>query len=218
MIKSKIYQPYSVKLISVTPDAEKHMMYCARVSNPKNQDSDNPKLLGYCIKHGHWSIFEQANMTVEIETSRAISAQILRHRSFCFQEFSQRYSQVLEFMKYPARSQDTKNRQNSVDDMSKDDKLWFDIAQDMINQHSMDLYKQALEKGIAKEQARFLLPLSSKTRLYMSGNVRSWIHWINLRTGNGTQKEHADIAKNIQRIFSENFPITAKALDFPDFF
>lgn len=200
-----------VKLVSVTPEAERVVMYCARVSSP-NQSNDNPKLLSYCIKHGHWSIFEQASMTVEIQTSRAISAQILRHRSFSFQEFSQRYSAVLGFETYEARRQDSKNRQNSIDDMSEEDKEWFRATQIEVQEQCERLYNHALKRGIAKEQARFLLPMSSSTKLYMTGNIRSWIHYLQLRTGNGTQLEHQVIAKEIQRIFLEQFPIISEAL------
>lgn len=206
-----------VNLITVTPNAEKTMMYCARVSNPKNQDNENTKLLNYCIKHGHWSIFEMANMVVEIETSRAISAQILRHRSFSFQEFSQRYKEVTAFDDtfeiYNARSQDNKNRQNSIDNMSEDDRLWFEAAQLDVQQLAMEKYDEALSRGVAKEQARFLLPSNVKTKLYMNGTVRSWIHYLNLRCGNGTQLEHKQIADAIKDIFVKEFPTIAEALD-----
>ena len=202
------------KLISITPDAEKTIMYCARVSNPKNQDSENTKLLDYCIKHGHWSIFEMAHMTVEITTSRAIAAQILRHRSFSFQEFSQRYAEAQEFEIYQARSQDPKNRQNSLDDMSDYDKDWFKAAQEYIQEESIKLYKEALAKGIAKEQARFLLPLSTQTKLYMTGSIRSWMHYLDVRTGNGTQLEHMEIANEIKKIFIEQLPVIAKAKEY----
>lgn len=201
----------NVKLISVTPDCEKTMMYCARVSNPANQDSTNTKLLDYCIKNNHWSVFEMGNMIVEIETSRAIAAQILRHRSFSFQEFSQRYAEVRDFEVYEARRQDTKNRQNSIDDMAEEDKLWFESAQKNIRDISAQLYNKALDLGIAKEQARFLLPLSATTKLYMNGTVRSWLHYLDLRTANGTQLEHKEIAEAIKKIFIEQFPVIAKA-------
>lgn len=201
----------NVKLISVTPDAEKTMLYCARVSNPANQNSENTKLLDYCIKHGHWSVFEMANMLVEIETSRAIAAQILRHRSFSFQEFSQRYAKVNTTEMYDARRQDDKNRQNSIDDMTTEDKEWFWSAQEELNKRSSELYHQALDKGIAKEQARFLLPLSTTTKLYMNGTVRSWLHYLDLRTANGTQLEHKAIADAIKINFIEQFPNIAKA-------
>lgn len=200
-----------VELISVTPDSEKTVMYCARVSSP-NQENDNPKLLSYCIKHGHWSVFEQASMTVEVQTSRAISAQILRHRSFSFQEFSQRYAEVTSFEKYEARRQDNKNRQNSIDDLDQSVKDWFLHAQIKIQEQAEILYNHALGLGIAKEQARFLLPMSSSTKLYMTGNLRSWIHYIQLRTEKGTQLEHRVIAEEIKCIFMAQFPIIAEAL------
>lgn len=203
-----------VKLISVTPDAEKTIGYCARVSNPKNQDNpDVSKLLSYCIKNGHWSIFEMSNMVVEINTTRGIAAQILRHRSFSFQEFSQRYAEALGFEYNPPRRQDKKNRQNSLDDLSNDTKEWYRDAVLSIHEESEHLYQLALDKGIAKECARFLLPLSTKTRMYMNGTVRSWIHYIKLRTDPSTQKEHRDIAEEIKSIFKTQFPITADALD-----
>lgn len=201
----------NVKLIWTTPDAEKNILYCARVSS-NNQDSENTKLLNYCIKHGHWSIFEMANMCIEIQTSRAISAQILRHRSFSFQEFSQRYAKTQGFVEYEARRQDDTNRQNSIDDMSNEDRTWFKVAQQGLHQKSADLYQEALDRGIAKEQARFLLPMSSQTKLYMNGTVRSWIHYLNLRCANGTQKEHVEIADKCKEIFKEELPIVAKAL------
>lgn len=200
-----------VRLISVTPEAEKTIMYCARVSNPKNQDSEKAGLLKYCLDHGHFSIFEMANMVVEIQTSRAISAQIIRHRSFSFQEFSQRYAEATEFEVYPARRQDQKNRQNSVDDMSEEDKAWFEQAQNENNQNALSLYEQAISRGVAKEQARFLLPLSTKTKIYMNGSVRSWIHYIITRTEEGTQREHKEVAEEIKKIFCEQFPIIAAA-------
>lgn len=202
----------NVKLISVTPDAEKLMMYCARVSS-NNQTSDNPKLLSYCIRHGHWSIFEMANMVVEIETSRAISAQILRHRSFSFQEFSQRYAKAQGFQIYGARRQDTKNRQNSIDDMENEDRTWFEVAQQSVQQKAGDLYQQALDRGIAKEQARFLLPMGTTSKLYMNGTIRSWIHYLNLRCGNGTQLEHIEIANKIKEVFKAELPVVAEALE-----
>ena len=201
----------NVKLISITPDAEKTILYCARVSNPNNQNSENTKLIDYCIKHGHWSVFEMAHMTVEIETSRAIAAQILRHRSFCFQEFSQRYAQVQTYEKYEARSQDLKNRQNSINNMSEEDKEWFSEAQTYIAEMAFDKYEAALAKGIAKEQARFLLPLSTSTKLYMCGNIRSWLHYLDLRCANGTQQEHQDIANAIKQLFIKELPAISKA-------
>lgn len=213
----------NVQLISTTcgsalypsMDAEELIAYTARVSNPANQMNMEtaPKLISYLIKNKHWSPFEMAHMTVEITTSRAIAAQILRHRSFSFQEFSQRYAEVTDFETYPARRQDNKNRQNSIDDMSDDDKSWFENAQFRIQADSKDLYQEALRRGIAKEQARFLLPLSTQTKLYMCGSVRSWIHYLELRCAHGTQKEHKDIADGVKTIFIQQFPDIAKALD-----
>jgi len=206
-----------VKLISVTPDAEKHISYVARVSNPKNQDNEKfAGLLRYCIKHGHWSVFEQAFMTVEINTTRGLAAQILRHRSFTYQEFSQRYadSSLLEdTIPIPElRRQDEKNRQNSTDDL--DAKLIHDYRKG-IEKHfeeAMWLYKDMLANGVAKECARFVLPLATPTRLYMTGSLRSWITYIALREKNGTQKEHRDIALSCKEIFCKEFPITSEAL------
>jgi thymidylate synthase (FAD) len=201
-----------VKLISITPDAENLVAYCARVSS-KNQDNPNiQKLVEYCIKHEHWSVFETAYITIEIETSRAISAQILRHRSFTFQEFSQRYAEVPDFITYKARRQDKKNRQASIDDMKFEDRHWFDIAQDRVQSLTAALYLDALDRGIAKEQARFLLPMSSKTKLYMTGNIRSWIHYLDLRSKWDTQKEHRDIAIEIKEILKKELPIISKAV------
>ena len=204
--------------ISVTPEAEQTIGYIARVSNPSNQD--NPKvegLLKYCIKHGHWSVFEQASLTVEINTTRAIAAQILRHRSFTFQEFSQRYadsSMLGDTIPLPhLRSQDTKNRQNSIDDLDPFKNQTYQILMQDHFKKSMDLYKRMLEDGIAKECARNVLPMCTPTRMYMSGNIRNWIHYIELRTGNGTQKEHKDIADAIKKIFVCEFPVISRALD-----
>ena len=204
-----------VKLISVTPDAEKHMAYCARVSNPNNQENDNfSGLLKYCIKHQHWSIFEQASMTVEIKTSRAIAAQILRHRSFSFQEFSQRYSEVTEFEEIELREQAQKNRQSSIDTVDTEK---FNTLTPLIRDYmdsAKKLYSKLLECNIAKEVARFILPLTTTSTLYMSGNIRSWIHYIELRTKEDTQKEHRDIANRIKDIFIEQFPIVSKSLNY----
>ena len=207
-----------VSLISVTPDAEKTIGYIARVSNPKNQE--NPKvegLLKYCIKHGHWSVFEQASMTLQIETTRGIAAQVLRHRSFTYQEFSQRYadSSMLaeEIPMFELRRQDEKNRQNSIDDVDDFTKQEFDIRIKKHFENSMQLYKQLLKQGIAKECARFVLPLATPTRLYMTGSLRSWIHYIDLRSAPGTQKEHMDIANGSKRIFVEQFPTISTALE-----
>ena len=207
----------NVKLISVTPDAESTMAYVARVSNPNNQENPNyAKLLGYCIKHNHWSVFEQAFMTLEIETTRGLAAQCLRHRSFTYQEFSQRYadsSLLTEEIPLPdLRRQDTKNRQNSIDDIDPFVRQEFQIKMKKHFEEGMKLYKEMLDASIAKECARFVLPLATPTRLYMSGPVRSWIHYITLRSANGTQKEHMDIALECQKIFAEQFPTCAEAL------
>ena len=207
----------NVSLVSVSPDAEKLMAYCARVSNPSNQENDNyAGLLRYCIKHQHWSIFEQAFMTLEINTTRGLAAQILRHRSFTFQEFSQRYAdaKLLETnIPLPElRRQDTKNRQNSIDDIPEaQSKMLLGRIQNYFNE-GLDLYNELLREGIAKECARFVLPLATPTRIYMSGSVRSWIHYIDLRSGHGTQKEHMEIANECKSIFTEQFPTVAEAL------
>ena len=206
-----------VNLISVTPDAEKHIAYVARVSNPKNQDNEQfAGLLKYCIKHGHWSIFEQSFMTLEIETKRGIAAQILRHRSFTYQEFSQRYadSNLLGQIELPElRRQDTKNRQNSIDDLDPEVVEKLNKQMNTLFSSALSLYNQMLEKGIAKECARFVLPLATPTRIYMTGSVRSWIHYIDLRSAHGTQKEHMDIANEAKSIFVEQFPSIAEALE-----
>ena len=208
----------SVKLVSVTPDAEQTMAYVARVSNPNNQENPNyAKLLGYCIKHNHWSVFEQAFMTLELETTRGLAAQVLRHRSFTYQEFSQRYadsSLLSQTIPLPElRSQDTKNRQNSIDDVDPFKKQKYEMKMQQLFTRSMDLYREMLDDGIAKECARFVLPLATPTRMYMSGSVRSWIHYITLRSANGTQKEHMDIAEACKKIFVEQFPTCAAALE-----
>ena len=208
----------SVKLVSVTPDAEQTMAYVARVSNPNNQENPNyAKLLGYCIKHNHWSVFEQSFMTLEIETTRGLAAQILRHRSFTYQEFSQRYadsSLLAETIPVPElRRQDTKNRQNSIDDL---DPEFVELTNKQIETYfaqGMSLYQHLLDNGVAKECARFVLPLATPTRLYMSGSCRSWIHYIQLRSANGTQKEHMEIAEACKTIFAEQFPTVAEALE-----
>jgi len=207
----------TVKLVSVTPDAEQTMAYVARVSNPNNQENPNyAKLLGYCIKHNHWSVFEQSFMTLEIETTRGLAAQILRHRSFTYQEFSQRYadsSLLAETIPVPElRRQDTKNRQNSIDDVDPFVKQEFEIKMKKHFDDAMVLYQSMLDMGIAKECARFVLPLATPTRLYMAGSCRSWITYIALREKNGTQKEHMDIAKECKKIFAEQFPICTEAL------
>ena len=206
------------RLVSINPDAEEMIAYCARVSNPQNQENHQTveKLLGYCIKHGHWSIFEMANMVLEINTTRSISAQILRHRSFSFQEFSQRYARMDELggIDLPhLRRQDTKNRQNSFDDLDPFDVQNLELQMQTLFDSSMALYEQMLARGVAKECARFVLPLAVPTKMYMTGSVRSWIHYIDLRSANGTQKEHMDIANSAKEIFCEQFPAVATALE-----
>jgi thymidylate synthase (FAD) len=208
----------NAQLVSITPDAEKMMGYVARVSNPANQD--NPKVAGllkYCIKHNHWSVFEQSTMTLEIETTRGIAAQILRHRSFTFQEFSQRYadsSMLADKIPLPElRRQDTKNRQNSIDDIDPFVKQELEIAIERHFDSAMDLYQHMLSVGIAKECSRFVLHLAVPTKIYMTGSCRSWIHYITLRTANGTQKEHMDVAESCKKLFIEQFPICAEALE-----
>jgi len=206
-----------VKVVSVTPDAEKTMAYIARVSNPANQENDNfSGLLKYCIQHEHWSVFEQSSMTLEIETTRAIAAQILRHRSFTFQEFSQRYAKSNELGKIELpqlRRQDKKNRQNSIDDL--DPFVQQKLESQMITLFSscQSLYNQMIEEGVAKECARMVLPLCTPTRIYMTGSCRSWIHYINLRSSHGTQKEHMDIANECRKVFIDQFPVVSEALD-----
>jgi thymidylate synthase (FAD) len=211
-------QTEKVKLISVTPDAEQTMAYIARVSNPANQDNEKfAGLLRYCIKHNHWSVFEQSTMTLEIETTRAIAAQILRHRSFTFQEFSQRYadsSLLSDNIPLPElRRQDEKNRQNSIDDLDPFEIQIIEKQMQTLFDSSMALYKQMLGRGVAKECARMVLPLCTPTRIYMTGSCRSWIHYITLRSANGTQKEHMDVAEACKRVFIEQFPTVSEALE-----
>ena len=206
-----------VKVVSVTPDAEKTMAYIARVSNPANQENDNfSGLLKYCIQHEHWSVFEQSSMTLEIETTRAIAAQILRHRSFTFQEFSQRYAKSNELGKIELpelRRQDKKNRQNSIDDLDPFVQQKLEAQMITLFSSCQSLYNQMIEEGVAKECARMVLPLCTPTRIYMTGSCRSWIHYINLRSSHGTQKEHMEIAEECRKVFTEQFPVVSKALD-----
>ena len=208
----------NVKLITLTPKAEETMGYVARVSNPKNQE--NPKvagLLSYCIKHGHWSVFEQAHMTIEINTTRGLAAQILRHRSFTFQEFSQRYadSSLLgdNIPLFEMRRQDEKNRQNSIDDVDPFLIQKYEVKIDKHFKQAMKIYQEMLKDGIAKECARFVLPLATPTRLYMTGSIRSWIHYIDLRASHGTQKEHTEIVNQIKSIFVDELPVVSEALE-----
>ena len=207
----------SVKLVSVSPDAEKTMAYIARVSNPNNQDSEKfAGLLRYCIQHTHWSVFEQSSMTLEIETTRAIATQILRHRSFTFQEFSQRYAQSNELgkIKLPElRRQDKKNRQNSIDDLDPFIQQKLEAQMQTLFSSAQALYNQMIEEGVAKECARMVLPLCTPTRIYMTGSCRSWIHYINLRSAHGTQKEHMIIAEACRKVFTEQFSAVSEALE-----
>ena len=207
----------NVSLVSVSPDAEKHMAYCARVSNPNNQDNENyAGLLRYCIKHQHWSIFEQAFMTLEINTTRGLAAQILRHRSFTFQEFSQRYAQSNELgnIELPdLRKQDLKNRQNSTDDLDPFVRQKLEAQMITLFSSSQALYNQMIEEGVAKECARMVLPLCTPTKIYMTGSCRSWIHYIDLRSAHGTQKEHMDIAEACRKVFIEQFSTVSEALE-----
>ena len=207
----------TVKLVSVTPDAEQLMAYIARVSNPSNQDNEKyAGLLKYCIKHNHWSVFEQSTMTLEIETTRAIAAQILRHRSFTFQEFSQRYAQTTSLgdIELPElRRQDVKNRQNSTDDLDPEITDKFNRQMITLFSSAKSLYEQMLSQGVAKECARMVLPLCTPTRIYMTGSCRSWIHYINLRSAHGTQKEHMIIAEACRKVFIEQFPAVSEALE-----
>jgi thymidylate synthase (FAD) len=201
-----------VKLIWITPSAEKQIAYCARVSS-KNQDNPNIKaLLKYCIREGHWSIFEQANMCIQVQTSRAISAQILRHRSLFFQEYSQRYAEVEMDLEIPdLRRQDLKNRQNSISDL---DENMVNELQEEIKEHfkkTKDLYKKLLDKGVAKECSRMILPMCSPTKMTINGTVRSFIHYLKVRSDPSTQKEHREISNQIKEIFKKELPIIYEA-------
>lgn len=209
-----------VNLVSVTKPliegistAEELISYCARVSNPSNQLNVEtaPRLLKYCIDHQHWSIFEQSFMTVQIKTSRAIAAQILRHRSFSFQEFSQRYSSVNELEDIEWRMQGKTNRQVGDVEVDLSPELKSEVDKTLTS--CKDLYNKLLDNGLARESARMILPLTTSTTLYMSGSVRSFIHYLQLRTKEDTQKEHRDIALEIQKIFIKEYPNISKALD-----
>ncbi len=201
-----------IQVDNQTLSPEGLIAYCARVSSPHQETLDYQKLIAYCIEKKHWSVFEMADMTVEIVTSRAISPQILRHKSFQFQEFSQRYAKAQEIERYQPRRQDSKNRQNSLDDLDDATKQWFAEAQEQMASTALEQYNLALEKGIAKECARALLPLATQTKLYMKGSLRSWIHYLEVRTDTSTQQEHREIALEIKKIFMEQFPVTAAAL------
>jgi thymidylate synthase (FAD) len=211
-----IHEQHNARLVSITPEAEEQIVYMARVSNPSNQDNMDtaPRLIRYLIKHKHWSPFEMASMQVEINTTRAIAAQVLRHRSFSFQEFSQRYSSVgdLPPIGLPhLRTQDLKNKQASHDDLDEDTKRHLEIEIDRLYKSSQDLYNYALSKGVAKECARSILPLGTPTRMYMSGSIRSWVHYIQIRAGVETQLEHRLIANAIKDIFEEQLPSVYEA-------
>ena len=207
----------TVELVSITPDAEKTMAYIARVSNPSNQDNEKyAGLLKYCIKHNHWSVFEQSSMTLEIETTRAIAAQILRHRSFTFQEFSQRYADSTKLGKIPIpeyRKQDLKNRQNSTNDLDEFIQQNLELQTKTLFDSCVALYESMLKQGVAKECARMVLPLATPTKIYMTGSCRSWVHYINLRSAHGTQKEHMLIANACKEVFIEQFPSVSEALE-----
>lgn len=204
-----------ISLIAITPNIEEVMVYVARVSSPKSQaEGNNPgKLLKYCLEHRHWSVFEHGFITLEINTSRTIARQILRHRSFSFSEFSQRYSEVIEKPIFTnARRQDTKNRQNSIDDMSDEDKCYWWNAQDEVWNLAYAHYKDALKNGVSKENARALLPEGmTPSRLYMSGSVRSWLTYLDVRCGNGTQLEHSEIANQCKDILRPLLPLIFEA-------
>jgi thymidylate synthase (FAD) len=206
----------SVSLISATPKAEEMIAYCARVSNPANQDNpDSEKLIRYLITNRHWSPFEMAHVVMEIGTTRAIAAQILRHRSFSFQEFSQRYADVstMAFAKPPSlRRQDMKNRQSSIDDLDKETVAKLSSKAKLLFEQSLDLYQEMLAAGVAKECAREVLPLATPTRIYMAGSVRSWLHYIDLRSANGNQKEHQDIAIKCREILAKEMPSVCNAM------
>lgn len=206
---------HQVNLVHITPNAEELISYMARVSNPSNQSNTetSPRLIRYLIEHQHWSPFEMVNMCVEISTTRSIAAQILRHRSFSFQEFSQRYAEVPIPAELPElRRQDTKNRQNSIDDLDDVLKQNFKFRIGVLYGDGYRLYKDMVAAGVAKECAREVLPLATPTRLYMNGSIRSWLHYCDLRTSNGTQKEHAQIAASVQDILYEHLPNVCEAM------
>lgn len=223
---TKVDEKYIDYLVSSLPESQQEevsnllnnreglMAYVARVSSSDPLNAKYAGLLKYCLQHKHWSVFEMVDVCMEIETSRAIAAQILRHKSANFQEFSQRYQEVPEdgFIVYRARRQDNKNRQNSIDDLSEADIEFFDKAQKEVWKLSRSLYKEAISRNIAKECARFLLPLSTKTTLFMKGSLRTWIHYVDLRGANGTQQEHMDIAIAARNVLVDYFPIVSEAM------
>ena len=206
---------HQVSLVHITPNAEELISYMARVSNPSNQTNTetSPRLIRYLIEHQHWSPFEMVNMCVEISTTRSIAAQILRHRSFSFQEFSQRYAEVPIPASLPElRRQDLKNRQNSIDDLDEDKKKFFDAKIGHLYSECYRVYQDLLDAGVAKECAREVLPMSAPTKLYMNGTIRSWLHYCDLRTSNGTQKEHALIAAQVQDLLYQHLPNVSEAM------
>lgn len=201
-----------VSLVSITPEAEKIMGYVARVSSPQNQGNDAVKLLRYCLRKGHWSVFEHAFMTLDIATTRMISAQIIRHRSFTFSEFSQRYAAVAPNIEIgELRRQDEKNRQNSTDDLDPELAESFTDQANILMDSVTGLYSEMLDAGVAKESARQILPMCAPTRIFMSGSIRNWIHYIDVRTEDGVQKEHKDIAEAVKAVFVDNLPVVASA-------
>lgn len=201
----------TARLIWATPDAEKNILYCARVSSD-DQDSEDTRLLKYLIKHKHWSPFEMANMCVEVITTKDVAIQILRHRSFHFQEFSQRYAQATYIEKTTPRTQDYKNRQNSFDEIDRRTKTWWETATKRINNRVMKTYNKAIDMGIAKESARRILPMATETKMYINGTLRSWIHYFDLRCDKATQREHRDVACAIRKLFIEQFPIIGEII------
>ena len=205
---------HNVELIHVTPDAESLIAYMARVSNPNAKQGDpSAKLIKYLIDHKHWSPFEMVNMCVQIETTRSVAAQILRHRSFSFQEFSQRYAQVVLPTNIPhLRRQDLKNKQNSIDDLPQATVDEFNVKIDSLFELSQHLYQEMLTAGVAKECARDVLPLASPTKLYMNGSLRSWLHYTDLRCANGTQLEHKQIALEVKLLIQQQFPTVYSAM------
>ena len=209
-----VHSMHTATLVHVTPDAESLIAYMARVSNPNNQDNPNyEKLIKYLIEHRHWSPFEMVNMCVEIETTRSVAAQILRHRSFSFQEFSQRYAPVTKKANLPQlRRQDSKNRQNSIDDLNESTVADFNAKMDGLFDLSQRLYDEMLTAGVAKECARDVLPLASRTKLYMNGTLRSWLHYTDLRCANGTQLEHKSIADQVKLLIQQQFPTVYSAM------
>ena len=209
---------HTASLVHITPDAAELISYMARVSNPSNQSNTetSAKLIKYLIQHNHWSPFEMVNMCVEINTTRAVAAQLLRHRSFSFQEFSQRYADVSSGLGSPVmpalRTQDLTNRQNSKDDLQADKREFYHRRISQLFAESEDLYRELVSNGVAKECARDVLPMASPSRLYMNGTIRSWLHYCDLRTSNGTQREHSLIANGVRDLLYTYLPIVSTAM------